>query len=436
MQVSVESPNAIERRITVSVEEDKISEAVQQKLQSLSKTVKLKGFRAGKVPLKVVKQHFGMQAREEVLNDVLQSSFYEAIAQEELKPAGMPDFEPKQKKPGEGLEYTATFEVYPEVVISDLSAVSIEKPVCEIADEDLEHMLETIQKQHITWEPVDRAVKQADKAYVDFVGTIDGEVFEGGSGTDMAVEIGKGQLIAGFEDGLVDLKVGDEKTLELTFPENYHQKELAGKPVKFAVTLKKVEEPVLPPVDAELAKKMGIEGGDMDAFREEIRSNMQRELENALESQTKKAVMDALLEAHEVEIPKALIQNEAQALTEQMINNMRQQGMPPEQTKLSPEMFEGEAKRRVSLGLIMAEIVKQQGLKADEATVKQKVEAIAEPYEQSEQVVQYYYSDKQRLAEVESLVIEEQVVNWILSQAKLTDKPMTFNEIMYPNSQK
>jgi len=436
MQVSVESPNAIERRVTVTVEENQIDEAVQKKLQSLSKTVKLKGFRAGKVPLNVVKQRYGLQAREEVLGDVIQSSFYEAITKEELKPAGMPDFAPKPSNPGDGLEYTATFEIYPEVVISDMSAVSIEKPTTEITDEDLEHMLATIQKQHATWESVDRATKQGDKASIDFVGTIDDVAFEGGTGTDMAVEIGKGQLIAGFEDGLVGLKVGDEKTLDLTFPENYHQKDLAGKPVKFAVTLKKVEEQALPPVDAELAKKMGMDDGDMDKFREEIRSNMDRELNNALETQTKKAVMDALLEAHDVDVPKALIQNEAQALTEQMINNMRQQGMPAEQTKLSPEMFEGEAKRRVSLGLIMAEIVKKEELQADEASVKQKVDAIAEPYEKSEQVVQYYYGDKQRLAEIESLVIEEQVVNWILSQAKLSDKPMTFQEIMYPNGQK
>jgi len=251
----------------------------------------------------------------------------------------------------------------------------------------------------------------------------------------MAVEIGKGQLIAGFEDGLVGLKVGDEKTLDLTFPENYQQKDLAGKPAKFAVTLKKVEEQALPPVDGELAKKMGMDDGDMDKFREEIRSNMDRELNNALESQTKKAVMDALLEAHDIDVPKTLIQSEAQALTEQMINNMQQQGMPAEQTKLSPEMFEGEAKRRVSLGLIMAEIVKKEELQADDASVKQKVDAIAEPYEKSEQVVQYYYGDKQRLAEIESLVVEEQVVNWILSQAKVSDKPMTFQEIMYPKGQ-
>lgn len=435
MQVSVESPSAIERRITVSVEENQIDEAVQKKLQSLSKTVSLKGFRAGKVPFNVVKQRYGLQAREEVLNDVIQSSFYEAITKEQLKPAGMPDFEPKQSNPGEGLEYTATFEIYPEVTIADMKDVSIEKPVAEISDADFEHMLETIQKQHAGWETVDRAAEPGDKVIIDFVGTIDDVAFEGGTGTDMAVEIGKGQLIAGFEDGLVGLKAGDEKTLELTFPEHYHKQDLAGKPVKFAITVKKVEETLLPPVDAELAKKMGIEDGDLDKLKEEIHNNMQRELDNALDSQTKKAVMDALLEAHEVEVPKALIQNEAQALTQQMINNMRQQGMPADQTQLSPEIFEGEARRRVTLGLIMAEIVKQQGLKADEASIKQKVEAIAEPYEHSEQVVQYYYGDKQRLAEVESLVIEEQIVNWVLSQAKLSDKSMTFNEIMYPNNQ-
>jgi len=436
MQVSVESPSAIERRMTVSVEENKIDEAVQQKLQRLSKTVKLKGFRAGKVPMKVVKQHYGLQAREEALNEVLQSSFYEAINQEKLRPAGMPSFDPKPSNPGEGFEYTATFEIYPEVTLADISKMSIEKPTAEINDKDLEAMLETIQKQHATWEKVDRAAQQDDKVTIDFVGTIDDIAFEGGTGQDMTVEIGKGRLIAGFEDGLVGMKEGDEKTLDLTFPENYHKEDLAGKPVKFAITLKKVEATVLPPVDSELAKKMGVEDGDMDKFREEVRNNMQRELNNALENKAKSAVMDTLIEAHDIDVPKALIDQEAQALAKQMMANMQRQGMPADQNKLPAEMFEGEAKRRVSLGLIMAEIVKQQGIKADEESIKKKVEAIAEPYEQPEQVVKYYYSDQQRLAEVESLVIEEQIVNWILSQAKITDKSMTFNEIMYPNNEK
>ncbi len=436
MQVSVESPSAIERRVTVSVEENQIDEAVQSKLQNLTKTVKLKGFRAGKVPLQVVKQRYGGQVRIEVLQDVIQSTFYEAIQKEKLTPAGNPNFDPKPSNPGDGLEYTATFEIYPEVAISDITSLEIEKPVAAIEDADMEKMIETIQKQNISWEEADRAAQLEDKATVDFVGTIDGVAFEGGTGDDMSIELGKGQLIPGFEDGIVGMSTGDEKTLDLSFPDNYQKEDLAGKAVQFAVTLKKIEQPVLPEVNEELFKKMGLEGGNMEEFREEIRANMQRELDNSLGTKAKEAVMDKLLEAHELDVPKTLIDSESQALVQQMMGNMQQQGMDPKEMKLAPEMFEAEAKRRVSLGLIMAEIVKQEGLTADEALVKQKVDSIAEPYEHSEQVVQYYYGDKRRLAEIESLVIEEQIVDWVLSKAKVKDKSMTFNEIMYPNDQK
>ena len=252
----------------------------------------------------------------------------------------------------------------------------------------------------------------------------------------MSIELGKGQLIPGFEDGVVGMKVGDEKTLDLSFPDNYQKEDLAGKAVQFVVTLKKLEQPVLPEVNEELFKKMGLEGGSMDEFRDEIRANMQRELDNSLASKVKQAVMDKLLDAHELDVPKALVGNESQALVQQMLGNMQQQGMDPAQLKLAPEMFEGEAKRRVSLGLIMAEIVKQEGLTADDAQVKEKVDSIAEPYEHSEEVVEYYYSDKRRLAEIESMVIEGQIVDWVLEKAKITDKSLTFNEIMYPNGQK
>jgi len=436
MQVSVESPSAIERKVTVSVEENKIDEAVQSKLQNLTKTVSLKGFRAGKVPINVVKQRYGTQVRIEVLQDVIQSTFYEAIQQEKLNPAGNPNFDPKPSNPGDGLEYTATFEIYPEVAIADITSLEIEKPVAVIEEADMEKMIETIQKQNISWEEADRAAKTEDKASIDFVGTIDGVAFEGGTGNDMSIELGKGQLIPGFEDGIVGMKVGDEKTLDLSFPDTYQKEDLAGKAVQFAVTLKKLEQPVLPEVNEELFKKMGLEGNGMDDFRDEIRSNMQRELDNSLTGKVKQAVMDKLLDAHELDIPKALIENESQALVQQMLGNMQQQGMDPAQMKLAPEMFEGEAKRRVSLGLIMAEIVKQEGITADEAEIKKKVDSIAEPYEHSEQVVEYYYGDKRRLSEIGSMVIEEQVVDWVLEKAKISDKSMTFNEIMYPNGQK
>ncbi|MEJ2362395.1 MAG: trigger factor [Gammaproteobacteria bacterium] len=435
MQVSVENVGSLERCLTISVEAAQIDEKVQKELQSLSRRVKIKGFRAGKVPMKVVEQHYGRDVRSQVLKDVMQSSFYDAITQEKLRPAGAPSFEPVSMEAGKSLEYKATFEVYPEITLADFSSVSLDKPVCEISDSDVDAMLETIRKQHMTWQPAERPAKADDKVTIDFTGTVDGVAFEGGSGTDMAVEIGKGRLIAGFEDGLIGLSNGEEKTLDLTFPEQYQNKELAGKPVQFAVKVKQVEEPVLPALDAELAKKLGVEDGDLDKLRAEVKQNMERELENSLESLQKKAVMDKLLEVNPVDVPQALVASESNALADQMAANLERQGMSQGESRLDPGLFETEAKRRVSLGLIMSEIVKQNDIKADEKAVRAKVEAIAEPYEHADQVVKWYYADKRRLAEVESLVIESQVVDWILGQAKVNEKSLTFNEVMYPKDQ-
>lgn len=435
MQVSVENVGSLERCLTISVEAAQIDDKVKKELQSLSHRVKIKGFRAGKVPMKVVEQHYGRDVRNQVLKDVMQSSFYDAITQEDLRPAGAPSFEPVSMEAGKNLEYKATFEVYPEISLVDFSNVSLEKPVCEINESDVDAMLETIRKQHMSWQPVERAAKADDKVTVDFKGTVDGEAFEGGSGTDMEVEIGKGRLIAGFEDGLVGLSTGDEKTLDLSFPDNYPKQELAGKPVQFAITVKQVEEPVLPEVDAELAKKLGVEDGDLDKLRDEIKQNMQRELDNNLENLQKKAVMDKLIEVNPVDVPQALIESESQSLAQQMMANLQQQGMATGQSQLDPSLFGDEAKRRVSLGLIMAEIVKQNDIKADEQAVRAKVDAIAEPYERADEVVKWYYGDKRRLAEIESLVIESQVVDWILEQANVSEKALTFNEVMYPKGQ-
>ena len=435
MQVSVESVSPLERRLTISVDAAQIDEAVEKELKNLSRRVKIKGFRAGKVPMKVVQQHYGQNVRLQVLQDVMQSSFYEAVTQEKLRPAGSPSFEPVTTDAGKEFEYKATFEVYPDIALADFSSVSLEKPVCEIAESDVDAMLETIRKQHMTWQVVERAAKVEDKVTIDFTGTVDGTAFEGGSGTDMAVEIGKGRLIAGFEDGLIGLSAGDEKILDLTFPEQYHKQDLAGKPVQFAVKVKQVEEPVLPAVDSELAKKLGVEDGDLEKLRTEVKQNMQRELENSLASMQKKAVMDKLLEVNPIEVPQSLVESESQALAQQMAANLERQGMSREQTQLAPSLFEAEAKRRVSLGLIMAEIVKRNDIKADEKAVRARVEAIAEPYEHADQVVTWYYADKRRLAEVESLEIESQVVDWILGQANVTEKSLTFNEVMYPKGQ-
>ncbi len=432
MQVSVETTNGLERRLTVAVEEDMIADAVQSKLKDLTRTVKMKGFRAGKVPLKVVQQQYGNQVRQEVIGDVVQSSFYEAVSQEKLRPAGMPTFDTKEMAPGKGLEYTATFEIYPEVAIADLSKQNIEKPVCEISDADVDNMIENIRKQNSEWEAAERAAGDGDQVTLDFKGTIEGEVFEGGEGKGMSVTIGQGRMIAGFEDGLKGAKAGDDLTLDLSFPENYQAEHLAGKPVQFAIHVISVEAPKLPDVDAEFAKKLGVADGDLAKMRDDIRKNMARELESKIKGRLKEGVMDKLLVAHELDIPAALIDNESHALVNQMTQNLASQGMAQQDLKLDPAMFREQAERRVKLGLIMSQIVKEHDLKVDAAKVKEMVESIAAPYEHPEEVVKWYYGDKQRLAEVESLVFEEQVVDWVMEQAKVEEKPIEFNEIMNP----
>lgn len=434
MQVSVESTGGLQRRMKVELPEDQINQAVESRLQNMTRTAKIKGFRQGKVPLKIVKQHYGKQIRQEVVGELIQSTFYQAISQEKLKPAGMPSIEDSADEAGKGFVYTASFEVYPEFAVKGLDGVAVEKPTAEISDADVDDMLETIRKQHIEWTGVERAAKQDDRVTVDFKGTIEGEAFEGGTGTDMQVEIGQGRMIAGFEEGIVGKNPGETFTLDLTFPEEYHAKDLAGKPVQFEISLKKVEEPVLPEADEAFAKKLGIDGG-MDKMREEIRDNMNREMTAAIANKTKEAVMNALLEANPIDIPQALIDEESRHMLEQMADNFAKQGMSREQVmgSLQPAMFADQAKRRVGLGLILAEIVKVNDIKADEEKVTAKIASIAEPYDRPEEVVQWYRGDKQRMAEVESLVLEEQVVEWALQQANVTETASSFKELM--NSQ-
>ncbi|MCG6886047.1 MAG: trigger factor [Proteobacteria bacterium] len=434
MQVSVESSSGLERRLKVAVEEERIANAVESRLKDMSRTVKLKGFRAGKVPLKVVAKHYGQQVRQEIVGDILQSSFYDAVIQEKLRPAGTPAFDNLTTEPGKGLEYTATFEVYPEVAIADFNKEKIEKPVCNIGDNDVEAMIENIRKQNIAWEVVDRAAENDDRVDVDFKGTIDGDVFEGGEGKGMKVVLGQGRMIDGFEAGLLGAKAGDDLTLELTFPENYQVENLAGKPVSFAIHVNQVAAPKLPEVDAEFATKLGVADGNLDTMREDISANMQRELENKIKSRLKEGIMDKLLAIHAVEVPTALIDNESKSLMNQMMQNLTSQGMAQKDLKLDPAMFRGEAERRVKLGLIMGEIIRQHELTAEPEMVRAMVEKIAAPYEHPEEVVKWYYSDKNHLTEIESLVLEEQIVDWVMEQAEVEEKSYSFNELMNPDA--
>ena len=433
MQVSVETTNGLERKITVAIEEERISTVVDGRLQDMTKTVKVKGFRKGKVPLKIVKQQYEQQVRQEVVGDVLQSTLYEAIGQEKLSPAGQPRIDSIKSDPGQGMEYSALFEVYPEVKLGDLSKQTVEKQVAEITDADVEEMLETVRAQHKEWVPVERVAKEGDQLNINFKGMIDGETFPGGEANDMAIELGSGRMIKGFEEGLIGAKAGDDVTLSVTFPDDYHAKELAGKPAQFETHVNKVEEAILPELNDDFAKKLGIKDASLENMHKEIKASMQQELDQRLNTQVKSSVMDALINAHDFDVPASLVSEESETIKNNMLENLKQQGMQDQGMQLDASMFADQAIRRVKLGLIMSEIVKSEKIEADEERVKKKVEDIAAPYEQPQQVIDWYMGDKQRLAEVRALVTEEQIVDWAMEKAKVVDKSVTFKEIMNAN---
>jgi len=434
MQVSIETTSGLERKLTVSLPEDKITDAVSVKLKEISRTTKIKGFRPGKVPLGIVQKKFGPQVRNEVVADLVQSSFYEAIVQEKVRPAGNPNITEHNDKPGEGVEYTATFEVYPEINPVSMKDVKIEKTVVDISNANIDEMIETIQKQNKSWAIVEQAAKSSDQITIDYDGSIDGKSFEGGSGQAMAIEIGSNRMIAGFEDGLIGLSADDDKVLNLTFPENYHAKELANKAVEFKIKVISVAQVELPPVDAEFAKKLGVADGNLDTMRIDVKDNMLLELNKKIHSELKASVMDKLYEMNKLDLPKALVESESQALVDQMQSNLTQQGMNPDEMKLDPTMFTEQAERRVALGLILSEIVKQNDLKADSDAVKKAVNKIAEPYDHPDEVLKWYYSDKNRLAEIESLVLEDKVVDWVLDLADVAEITKSFKDVMQPKS--
>ncbi len=416
--------------MTVQVPEERISEQVKDRLKSMGRTARLHGFRPGKVPAKVLERTYGRQVRDEVISQVLQSSLFEAFGNENLNPAGQPTIDSVDSEPGQGLSYTAVFEVYPEVGVPDAGSIELTRPVAEVTDEDVDNLIETLRKQRRTWEEVDRQAADGDRVTVDYTGTIDGETFEGGEAQQVPVELGSRSLIEGFEEGLQGTKAGEQKALDLTFPDSYHVKDLAGKSVQFAVTVHKVEEPRLPEVDEAFIQSFGVKEGGEEALRKEIRENMERELHDAIRTQMKNQAMDALLTQHELQLPKTLVEEESKRLMEQTRQSLVRQGAGAPTLEMQPSMFEDQARRRVSLGLLLAEIVKANGMSADPAKVRGRVESIASTYQDPGQVVSWYYGDKQRLAEIESLVMEDEVVEWIVQNAKVREEETTFDAIM------
>lgn len=432
MQVSVETTQGLERRLTITVPAESIDTAVKSRLQQLAKTQRINGFRPGKVPVSVIKKRYGQAVRQEIAGEAMQRNFYEAVVQEKLNPAGMPAFEMKKDVDGEDLEFVASFEIYPELEVQGVSDIEVEKPVVEIKDKDLDNMMDTLRKQHASWKEVKRKAKKDDRVTIDFVGTIDGEEFDGGKSENFPLELGKDRMIPGFEKPLVGAKKGEEVVSDVTFPEDYHAEALKGKPAQFKITVNKVEGLELPKVDEEFAKLFGIEDGDIEALKAEVKKNMQRELEQTLRAQVKESVIAGLLEKNELDIPRALIDQEINALREQAKQRFSQQqgGNTANMPELPGDLFEENARRRVSIGLILGEVIKTNELKVDSKIVDGLIETTASAYEDPQEVVEYYKANDELMQQMNNVALEEQAVAWVLENAKVSEVKKSFDEIM------
>ena len=433
MQVTIENSDALERRVKVEVPEADISAQVQQKLLELSRTIRVDGFRPGKAPLPVVARQYGPRVRGDVLGETLQRTFADAIREHQLRPVGDPVFDPVSAETGAGLAYTATFEVYPEIALQPLDTLTVQKPVCTLGEADVDAMLEVLRKQHANWESVARAAVEGDRLTIDYKGTVDGAELERGSGTDQPLDLGAGRMIEGFEAGLIGATAGETRTLDLTFPDPYHNAELAGKAVRFEVTVKAVTEQVLPTVDAAFAEKFGVTEGGVETFRKEVLENMERERDRALQRRFNARVMEALSAAHEVELPKSLIGLEAQRMHEESRRNLMMRGVNPDQVgHPGPEAFAAPAQERVKRGLLMAEVVRVSGATAQPAKVRAMLETMAAGYEDPEALLKYYYGEPQRLNEIQAVVVEEEAVSWLVAQARVEEEAVSFDDLMNP----
>ena len=433
MRVSVETTSGLERRLTVGVPADQVDTAVDKRLQEAARNVKLPGFRPGKVPMRVMQQRFGAGVRQEVLGEVISRSFQEAVISENLRPAGQPSIEARKMDAGQDVEYTATFEVFPTVEVSGLDDLSVEKPVAEVTDADIDDIVEVFRKQQGKLVTAERAAAEGDTVIIDFEGFRDGEAFEGGAGEGTSLELGSGRMIPGFEDGLVGASAGEEKLLNLTFPEDYQNEDLASADVEFKVQVKEVQELELAPVDAALFAQYGLEEGTEEDFRAEVKQNMERELKNAIEASVKNQVMDAVVAAHEdLELPASLIAQEVNAMRQQMFQQFG--GAAPQDMDLAAvlpdEMFAEQAERRVKLGLVVAEMISQFEITAEPAKVREAIEDIASTYQDPEEVINWYYSENEQLAGIESRVLEDAVVEKLLSSAAIAEVECSYQDAL------
>ena len=430
MQVSVEVVAGLERRMTVELPTADIEVEVTQRLQKAAKDVRIDGFRKGKVPMKTLQQRFGPSVRQEVLGDLVNKSYSKAIAQEEVRPAGAPTIEPlSENLDGDTFSYAAVFEVYPDVVVADLSQIEVKKAVAEVTDADLLDMLEKLRTQHADWNDVQREAKDGDKANIDFVGTVDGEEFEGGSAQGTDLELGSGSMIPGFEQGILGMQIADVRNVEVTFPEDYQAEELKGKEAVFAITLNSLQEKSLPEINEDFAIKLGVADGDLDKFKAEVRTNMDRELESRSQSYVKNQVMKALGDIHDIGLPSAMVKEEIGRVKGEMFQQYGENANL-DLSQFPDEPFVEQAETRVKLGLVLSEIVAKHDISVEMTKVKEEIALMASGYEQPEQVEQYYLSNEQALNTVRMKVLEDQVVEHVVDQAKVTEATMSYEELM------
>lgn len=432
---SVETLGGLQRRLNVSIPQPMLRGEVESRLKHLGRTAKVHGFRPGKIPFKILEQQYGQQVQQEVLGESLQRSFAEAAHENKLQVAGYPHFEIKTKDlNAPQIEYSATFEVYPEVVVGDVAAEALERVTFTLSDADVENTVATLRKQRAVFEPVTRVVQNEDQVRIDFSGKLDGVAFEGGEAKDFVLVLGAGRMLSDFENAIVGMKVGDIKSFDMTFPADYHGREVAGKQVTFTITLYSVEAPRLPEVDAEFAKSLGETNGDVVKLKGEIRDNLNREAQRRVKVRNKDNAMEVLLKIGQLEVPKSLLEGEAQNLMQQTLRDLEGRGMKiPKGMQLPTEVFEERATKRVKLGLILAELVKKHDLHAKPEQVKALIQEYAQSYERPEDVVRWYAADASRLREVENLVLEDNVVAWVMAGAKVTDKAVELNVLMENN---
>jgi trigger factor len=427
MMVSVETSGALERRMRVQVPAEQIESRIDERLKAVGRSAKLEGFRPGKVPAKVIRKRFGKQVRQEVISELMQSSYAEALQREQLTPAGNPSIEPGDIGEGKDLTYTAVFEVFPEVELKNLDKIEVSVPEVEIGEPDVDEMLESLRRQRATWEPVERAAKDGDQVVVDFEGKLDGEVFEGGTGEDVQIQLGAGQMLPDFEKGLKGVKAGDAKTFKVKFPKDYPAEALAGKKAEFSVQVKSVSEEMLPPLDDELAAAFGVEEGGLDKLREEVEKNMRQELGTKIKSDIKDQVLNQLLDLNTLDVPQAMVREEAHSMQH---DAMRRMGIESHDQAPPQENFLPGAERRVKLGLLMQEFVKSEALKVDPDRVKAKMEELFAGYDDSEGLMANYLNDQKFLQQIEPMVLEEQAIDLLRERGKQKPRSVAFKEYM------